>query len=354
MQVYRIIPSDVNIIRVRNTLAAYNGLSVNTRDLGTLCQSATSKWAKYKPVRYNNVSNVTNWWKDNTGNCGLEIPIYGNISQMFTALRAGTQMWNYLTPRGNTYNEPYRLLDFAGYDSEATSPLIASDLNDKYYASFGTMPVALDLRNPTEYELALSDITGSINLADLYFGVAICKTGTTGYKYMTESITIGLGGDGGINVPISNELGTYEVVFFLCESPKASFSDPDIVNRFVPIPNAMKNVTIETSSIGTFVSGTFSLQEAFYSITLQNYGSIPVNINGCNIAFRYGDNETTEPLEMGEKTKSLGDVVVPANSSLELTGSIVAVGVDYDTRGGYLWFSNLTNSKYNARGDFEM
>lgn len=40
MQVYKVIPSNPNVIMVRNTLAVYGGLTVDTRDVGTLCAKA--------------------------------------------------------------------------------------------------------------------------------------------------------------------------------------------------------------------------------------------------------------------------------------------------------------------------
>ena len=42
MQIYKVIPSNPNIVQVRNTLAVYGGLTVDTRDLGTLCSKAKS------------------------------------------------------------------------------------------------------------------------------------------------------------------------------------------------------------------------------------------------------------------------------------------------------------------------
>lgn len=42
MQIHKIIPSNPNIVQVRNTLAVYGGLMVDTRDLGTLCARARS------------------------------------------------------------------------------------------------------------------------------------------------------------------------------------------------------------------------------------------------------------------------------------------------------------------------
>ena len=42
MQIYKVIPSNPNIVMVRNTLAVYGGLTVDTRDLGTLSAEAKS------------------------------------------------------------------------------------------------------------------------------------------------------------------------------------------------------------------------------------------------------------------------------------------------------------------------
>lgn len=42
MEIYKVIPSNPNIVQVRNTLAVYGGLTVDTRDLGTLCARARS------------------------------------------------------------------------------------------------------------------------------------------------------------------------------------------------------------------------------------------------------------------------------------------------------------------------
>ena len=347
--------NNISVMYIRNFLGLNENLDTECLDVGTLCTKAKNKWSKYKPVRflYENTESTPDWYKSRDGNCGLNVPIYSTMAAMFSALRSNSTMWEYLKPRGGDYGEFYRLLDFINYDSEAQPPFVPSELNQKYFATFGTLPVALDLNMPSSTELSLSDINGAINLSNCYFGVAICKQGTSGYKYMTENVTLFNGGGGGIAVPISNELGTYEVVYFLAESPKLSFSDPDIVNRFIPIPDALKTVIIETSPISVFVSGTFALMTANYEITIVNNHSSSLILNGCNIAFRYGNKLPTDALVMGEKNKSLGTVTVQGNSSITLSGSITSVGADYDSLGGYLWFSNSTNAAYNQMGDFE-
>lgn len=337
------------------TTIVKNAIGEATNNIGNICRNSNiNKWSKYKPVRYSDVApnrSGSNWWKANDGNCGLNIPNYSTLAAMFTALRNNIIMWDYLKPSGGA-TQPFRIADFGGYEHSAQPPLVPLQLNNTYYRTLGTMGTALDLRVQSSNELSINDLGDTYNLGNMYFGVALCQQGTSGYKYMTESITMSAGG-GGINVPISSELGTYEVVYFLAQNKKLSFSDPDIVNTFIPIPNAMQIVYIENSPITVYVSGTFALMTANYEITIQNNQASVLTLNGCNIAFRYGNKTPADAFVAGEKNKSLGTITVQGNSSITLTGSITAVGADYASLGGYLWFSNSTNTTYNTRGEFE-
>lgn len=365
MIVHKILPQLINPIMVRNTLAAYNGLSVETTDVGVLCKNAKSKWSKFKPVRLNSANNATipDWWKSTNDNCGLDVPVYPNIVNMFAALRSNTEMWAYLPPRGITFNEHFRLNDFIGYDVEAQPPITPSELNSSYFASFGGMPVSLDVNMPGSTELSLADISGSIDLGNCYFGVAICKQGTSGYKYMTEDITMSNGGGGGFQVPITNELGLYEVVFILCEKYKTSFSAPDIVNRFVPIEFGYKMVTIEYSALTVLVSGTWALSTSNWEVVIENKSNMQIALTGCSLKIRYGDNAENSPLERGEISFTIpvgsdGTIVMLPNSTQTISGVEYNSLPEFNTpssdpRLGRLYFRN-NNSIYNAEGDFEM
>ena len=339
------------------TTIVKNAIGLASNNVGALCSSSNiNKWSKYKPVRYNSVNinrSTESWWCAQDGNCGLNIPVYANIADMFTALRNNTVMWDYLKPSGGA-TQPFRIADFGGYEHSAQPPFVPQQLNSTYYATLGTMPTALDLRGNTQYELNISDFGEAYNLGNMYFGVAICKQNTSGYKYMTVNTKMNTGGGSNINVPISNENGNYEVVYFLAENPKLSFLNADISNAFVPVPSAMQIVTIQRSPITVYVTGTFGSYAANYEITIQNNQSNTLTLNGCNIAFRYANKQPTDAFVMGEGNKSLGTVTIQGNSSLTLSGTIFSVGEDYDTLGGYLWFSNSTNSSYNTRGEFEV
>lgn len=316
--------------------------------------SRINKWSKYKPVRYNNVAPNrgvgADWWRAENGNCGLNIPNYPTLAALFTALRAGTVMWDYLPPLGTT-GQPCRLADFGGYEHAAQPPLVPIVLDSEYYASFGTLDTSLSLRVQSQYELTVDDLGYTYNLGQMYFGVAICKKGTSGYKYRTQGTAISAGQGGALDISISSELGTYEVVYFLADEKKLSLTAPDIVNTFIPIPNAMQTVIIKSSPISVQLNGTFGLQTANYTIKISNGYNTGLNLKGCNIAFRYGNKAPADALIVGEKIKSLGDIVVPAKSSVTLTGTIMGVGIDYDELGGYLYFTSMSNTLYNTRFD---
>lgn len=340
-----------------------------SNNIGQICtHSNINKWSKYKPVRYANVAPERGagsvWWRAQDGNCGLNIPNYSDMAAMFTALRNNTVMWDYLKPSGGA-SQPFRLGDFGGYEHSAQPPFIPMNLADVYYASNGTMGCALDLSVPSEYELTINDIGYTWNLGEMYFGVAICKQGTSGYKYMTENITISAGGGGGIDVPISSELGTYEVVYFLAETAKTSFTSPDRANTFIPIPNAMQVVNIQASDFGVYFGGGtyWDAGKTYFEIIFDNMSSGPKTLNKCYINIKYGDN-IDGPGQVGEVGFEIhtngqpdGIVYAPANTETIISVDYPVSGVsnpvlgaltDFDTRGGYIKFTNLTNGDYNT------
>lgn len=357
--------NNISVMYIRNFLAMYDNLDAECLDVGTLCTKANNKWAKWKPVRF--LSALTDsspdWYKSRDGNCGINVPVYPDISKMFAALRANTTMWDYLKPRGGDYGEFYRLLDFMQYDTEAQPPVAPSDLNSSYFASFGGMPVSLDVNMPSSTELSLADISGSIKLGNCYFGVAICKQGTSGYKYMTEDITMSNGGGEGFQVPITNELGLYEVVFMLCENYKTSFSAPDVLNRFVPIEFGYKLVTIEYSALTVLVYGTWANSTSNWEVVIENKSNMQIALTGCSLKIRYGDNAENSPLERGERSFTIpvgsdGTIVMLPNSTQIISGVEYNSLPEFDTppsdpRLGRLYFKN-NNTIYDAEGDFEM
>lgn len=95
-------------------IGQYNG----TYDVGWACSNShgnTNKFAKYKPIRYNSLFEVDEFQKDQAN--------YGVWMPDFDFYHYNTNVWEYRAPRGESHNEPYRLLDFENYSHNAVSPI---------------------------------------------------------------------------------------------------------------------------------------------------------------------------------------------------------------------------------------
>lgn len=319
--------------------------------------SRINKWSKYKPVRYDSVApdRSGTWWRATDGNCGINVINYGTMADMFIALRAGVSAWEYLPPLG-IYGQPCRLADFRLYSHTALPPLVPLSLNDVYYANNGILGCTLAIRSSDEFALTLEDIGDNWNLAEMYFGVAICKQGTSLYKYMTEDSTIVSSSSGGIDVPISEELGTYDVIYFLAELPKTSFTSPDISNTFIPIPGVLQVVEIRSDTLGVYFGGGtyWQIGRVYFQIIFNNVGGGGKTLNNCYIDIKYGDN-IDGPSQVGEASLKIhtpgqadGIVYAPGNATTTISDSLLGVLPDFETRGGYIKFTTSTNDAYNT------
>ena len=101
-------------VDVRGDIAAV--LGVQSGDLGVLCtNAAVNMWAKYKPYRDSSPAVLSA--ARIAAKYGLYLPTL-TLSEMQAAVRT----WGKLQPRGAAYSEPFRALDFAGYNHNATQP----------------------------------------------------------------------------------------------------------------------------------------------------------------------------------------------------------------------------------------
>lgn len=94
------------------------------RDIGLLCSSPKiNKWAKCKPVRYSTFSPLTDEYRQDA-DYGLDVSSAHDTSYegiIAKAIANGCE-YGYLRPRGLSYGEPFRTLDFDGYNHKAEAP----------------------------------------------------------------------------------------------------------------------------------------------------------------------------------------------------------------------------------------
>lgn len=157
-------------------------------------------WAKYKPVRFNQINTTKNmndntawlnndktwnsyaqWWRylildqyNSNYHCGFTIPSSEINENIATNLGA----WEYLRPRGRSYNEPRRFLDFNQYYPSAICPFVIS-LPSRAVLHNGLLRGLVKVWRQTPIEtakralnLTLDDLF-AVGSNQMWFGVAV-------------------------------------------------------------------------------------------------------------------------------------------------------------------------------------
>ena len=171
--------SNISVAMVKAELGAA------TNNVGQLCiHPNVNKWSKWKPVRYNSPSPLTEA-EFKSKKYGFDIPFDVKADSTILSTAGG-----YLKPRGaGTINEHYRLTDFANYNKLAIMPIGAEIPNEISKVAFNP-----NLRGKcTITTIADSDFQLNDLFEGLYFGVM------AGGYYKT------------LEVPISSNSNTYSL-----------------------------------------------------------------------------------------------------------------------------------------------
>ena len=171
MQVYKVIPSNPNVIMVRNTLAVYGGLTVDTRDVGTLCSSPNiNPWSTYKPVSVPSV-------------------VLNDATRAYVSgFKIAERVLYYDKPTGGELS-PYRLGDFIGYNPVARRPSNAScqqninEVGTTYHYGPGDAALAFNivLPNTEVIKRFVTEQATSVNKISVFFRSASGYNGSQPY-----------------------------------------------------------------------------------------------------------------------------------------------------------------------------
>lgn len=162
MSVYDIIPNQVELKDVRDTLNFNGGVAGDTVDSLITQEAKINKWSKKKPVALTKDScqdidsskndYYPNWYKGGKGDCGLSLVTSGNVKD---AAEAGS--WSYVLPKGGK-EEPFRLGDFRGYNVKA-KPFLLSQYPK------GAIVTAIE-KSSLNIVYTLKDEANSLSLSD--------------------------------------------------------------------------------------------------------------------------------------------------------------------------------------------
>ncbi len=293
------IVAPISIDDVKNCF----GLSSN--DLGTLIKNANINiWAKYKPTCYPSPF-PDNWYKARDGNYGISVPYYNTLESLYNAyfIDGDENHYNgysYERPSGGSA-EPYRLGDFRGYNSRATSPIHGFIATARATSNGGVLgSCAFRVKPPSgeDDRVNLEDIDIT---KDCYFGFALFKSGKPVY-FRTESNTVSNGnfqvqiGGNGSNLAT----GTYVAIPFLSTAKYDNSNRPNfVVGSWFPISTVVpREVIIETTQNAYLRDLKLSYTPLEQKITLKNVGS--TTYKRIYIDIRFSTSTQTTAFQFGE------------------------------------------------------
>ena len=208
--------------------------------------------------------------------------------------------YTYERPSGGSAT-PYRLGDFRGYNSNATSPIHDFLATARATANSGVSgSCAFRVKPPTgeDDRVNLEDIGIT---KDCYFGFALFKSGKPVY-FRTESNTVSNGnfqvqiGGNGSNLAT----GTYVAIPFLSTAKYDNSDRPNFVaGSWYPIPTAVPNeVIIETTQNAYLRDLKLSYYPSTKEVKLKNVGS--TTYKRIYIDIRFSTSTQTTAFQFGE------------------------------------------------------
>ena len=298
--------------------------------LAKICQAESiNPNSKYKPVRSSDLFRTSTTYKANDGWCGLSGGIVGvrsldNLIAMYAQPNNG---WEHQLPEGGQWNQRSRLRDFHGYNHNAV-PYISGFSVPSVWALEGSKPFlaqCMTLANETEDNVTLHILP----LKDWYFGVALAKNGVIGTNLrMTNS------------QPISQTL--FEIPEFDIRYVKEGeytaypFISQGVIGVETTLGNAGEirtlpylqpmNISFIKSYITISITAYFiASSQVSYNIVVNNAGGSGISLDGV-VRVMYNDGRgPSDSLLAGEAQSILQKKTVPANSLIEISGSITGI-----------------------------
>lgn len=280
-------------------------LGESSNDLATLCKSAKiNMWAKYKPTCYPSLF-PDNWYKARDGNYGISVPSYNTLESLYNAYfidgdENHDNGYSYERPSGGSA-EPYRLGDFRGYNSRATSPIYGFCATVRATSNDGVSGACGFRVKPSVGEDDRVNLEDIGITKDCYFGFALFQKGIPVY-FRTESNTVSngsflvqIGGNG-----FKLATGNYVAIPFLSTAKYDTSNRPNfVVGSWYPIPTAVPNdVIIETTQSAYLRDLKLGYDPSTKEVRLKNFGS--TTYKRIYIDIRFSTSTLTTAFQFGE------------------------------------------------------
>ena len=322
-------------IDVYGDIGSFFGIA--SGDVGYLVTNAPiNKWAKYKPVPLSSVgltgkTSGNDYWKGRDGKCGLNIQEFSEFgnptnSATFAYKLLNNQLpWDYVRPTGG--NNPYRVLDFDGYDHTCIpfmEPLIVTNY---MIHSDGTLQIDYDFISiQSNDNLKLADITvQNTSLSNWYFGILVYYSSSM-YEFYTAQSVISQGVLSVTFSGMNNYAGkTVTVVPFLSSIRMTAQSTAVTGGYYTSFNLSAQSCTLTASSAGIDVAFAEALWNGAgtslsYQINLENTNAGSFTVQ--NIRITLWENSATTGTQIA--SRDISSLVIAGSDTEAITGTFSA------------------------------
>lgn len=292
-------------------------LGESKEDIGTLCTSDKIKqWAKYKPYRINQPSDITDTQRKAI-NFGLIMPtIYNTKAGLIAGLRNDGGSWGYDRPTALDWQ---RITDFAGYNHDAIPPFGTIKSQDLMLSDGPVIPTIMP-SGPDEIKLSDFEKPGE-ELSQWYFGV-ILDNGTSQW-IATTSRTFADGNAWQVDFSGARGLtvGEYTAIPFICDT--RWIPGQDTPDEFLACGIGSRGVTIRLIS-----------EQERYTVTIKAIWDESHTKVHCSISIYNGSNSSRSFQDTvlraakdkngtdAYSLKTIGNIVVDAGDTWENTTNL--------------------------------
>lgn len=244
-----VIPNkNVNLAtNVRDVLSGAGGSVSNDTTSFFKPAAKINHWSKHKPLSMtvnfcqdfdsSRADYDADWWKGEDDFCGFKPKSIASTTQLLTLVKGDLNGWEYVLPSGGA-NSPYRLGDFAGYDSDA-QPMIQAFYVPAEVSIRQTTGISATAFIPTKNNrsITLSDLSAIGNYYPAVYmtleGSSETRTakGTSSLSSGGFNINIGVGTNTGLN-----RTGNWTVYPYLADSNgNARYTIPNVAAAVITV-----------------------------------------------------------------------------------------------------------------------
>lgn len=328
-----VITSPVNL---KSDIATVLGTS--DTNLSSLCTNNNiNKWARYKPVRYDSVSALTEEQR-RFASYGFDIDYSADIyiPNLFDKAQENPD-WIYLRPQAGNW---FRTLDFNGYNHNAVVPFSYESFPTEINTSVDTASLQFRVLKNALSELDMVDFAYFDGQQTSFrYAVATRKVGSSDI-YLFYGPTISEAGEEILIDVVFSSTGNWELLFIATRETESS--PINIGSLYMPLGYHMVKVKKVVEYALTKITSTFTL-EFTYDGVIRGFSPINLNVKAVNEAI----STTTARLLLhvycyNSSNQLVGDFIVD-----DETGNFVYSGSSEQTYSlDYLYGSFIAISAY--------